>query len=230
MRQHKATALLEQDKSTYEFCSTYPKNARPDLPMLSAMCSATLTDIEEAVIELFSAHDASQVTMKQVAATAKVSLQTLYKYFGDKQTLICTVVDRVLERLARRMIEYLYGIDSVQERLRKTLWVCFNFVDTNPKTVMVISAAVPASRYRNISIYENKELIDAFVIILAEGQQRGILNDKVPLYVLFDVFMGFISRLGYMHVIRGTATPINEQFSTLFDIVWRSMAKPLSDA
>ena len=163
--------------------------------------------------------------MIQIASTANVSLQTLYKYFGDKQTVLYTIMDIVLGRLATRIMDHLQGIDSVKDRLRKTLWVCLDFVDTQPDAVMVLST-VSISRFHNIAIYENKELIDAFLSVLADGQERGVLNDKVPLHILFDVFMGFINRLGIMHILRKTQRPINADFDILFEMLCRSMAKP----
>lgn len=192
---------------------------------LSAMRPATLDNIEKAVRKLFAGFDANEVTMAQIAKTANVSLQTLYKYFGDKQTLFYTIMDRVLGRLASRMIDHLQGIDSVEERLRKTLWVCFDFVDSHPDAVMVLYS-VSELHFRNIAIYENKELIDAFLTVLEDGQTRGVLNDTVPLYTLFDVFMGFINRLGLMHIIRQTETPIIAEFDALFVILWRAISKP----
>ena len=195
------------------------------LAPLADMRPATLDKIEKAVRQLFATSDASEVTMIQIASTANVSLQTLYKYFGDKQTVLYTIMDIVLGRLATRIMDHLQGIDSVKDRLRKTLWVCLDFVDTQPDAVMVLST-VSVSRFHNIAIYENKELIDAFLSVLADGQERGVLNDKVPLHILFDVFMGFINRLGIMHILRKTQRPINADFDILFEMLWRSMAKP----
>ncbi|WP_373407881.1 TetR/AcrR family transcriptional regulator [Psychrobacter sp. JB385] len=195
------------------------------LAPLSDMRPATLDKIEQAVRKVFAGLDANEVTMAQIAKSANVSLQTLYKYFGDKQTLFYTIMDIVLGRLAARIMDHLQGIDSVQDRLRKTLWVCFDFVDSHPDAVMVLSS-VSASRIRNIAIYENKELIGAFLAVLEDGQNRGVLNDTVPLHILFDVFMGFISRLGLMHTIRQTETPINAEFDALFVILWRAISKP----
>ena len=200
------------------------KNSMPLAP-LTDMRAATLDKIEQAVRQLFATSDASEVTMIQIASTANVSLQTLYKYFGDKQTVLYTIMDIVLGRLATRIMDHLQGIDSVKDRLRKTLWVCLDFVDTQPDAVMVLST-VSISRFHNIAIYENKELIDAFLSVLEDGQKRGVLNDKVPLYTLFDVFMGFINRLGIMHILRKTERPINADFDTLFEMLWCSMAKP----
>lgn len=195
------------------------------LAPLSDMRPATLDKIEQAVRKVFAGFDANEVTMAQIAKSANVSLQTLYKYFGDKQTLFYTIMDIVLGRLAARIMDHLQGIDSVQDRLRKTLWVCFDFVDSHPDAVMVLSS-VSASRIRNIAIYENKELIGAFLAVLEDGQNRGVLNDTVHLHMLFDVFMGFISRLGLMHTIRQTETPLNAEFDALFVILWRAISKP----
>lgn len=194
-------------------------------PLLD-MRPATLDKIEKAVRKVFAGVDSNEVTMAQIAKSANVSLQTLYKYFGDKQTLFYTIMDIVLGRLAARIMDHLQGIDSVQDRLRKTLWVCFDFVDSHPDAVMVLSS-VSASHIRNIAIYENKELIGAFLDVLEDGQNRGVLNDTVPLYILFDVFMGFISRLGLMHIIRQTDTPINAEFDALFNMLWRAISKPV---
>lgn len=196
------------------------------LAPLSDMRPATLDKIEKAVRKVFAGVDSNEVTMAQIAKSANVSLQTLYKYFGDKQTLFYTIMDIVLGRLAARIMDHLQGIDSVQDRLRKTLWVCFDFVDSHPDAVMVLSS-VSASHIRNIAIYENKELIGAFLDVLEDGQNRGVLNDTVPLYILFDVFMGFISRLGLMHIIRQTDTPINAEFDALFNMLWRAISKPV---
>lgn len=195
------------------------------LAPLSEMRPATLDKIEKAVRQLFAGHDASDITMIQIANAANVSLQTLYKYFGDKQTVLYTIMDLVLGRLAARMMDHLQGIDSVEDRLRKTLWVCLDFVDTQPDAVMVLSK-VSIARFHNIAIYKNKELINAFLSVLEDGQKRGVLVDTVPLHILFDVFMGFVSRLGIMQNIRQADTPLNANFDVLFGMLWRSMSKP----
>ena len=192
------------------------------LAPLSDMRPATLDKIQKAVRQLLLV---VMLGMIQIAKAANVSLQTLYKYFGDKQTVLYNIMDLVLGRLVIKMMDHLQGIDSVEDRLRKTLWVCLDFVDTHPDAVMVLSK-VSIARFHNISIYKNKELIDAFLSVLEDGQKRGVLVETVPLHILFDVFMGFISRLGIMKTIRQADTLLNANFDALFDILWRSMSKP----
>ena len=192
------------------------------LAPLSDMRPATLDKIQKAVRQLLLV---VMLAMIQIAKAANVSLQTLYKYFGDKQTVLYNIMDLVLGRLATRMMDHLQGIDNVEDRLRKTLWVYLDYVDTHPDTVMVLSK-VSIARFHNIAIYKNKELIDAFLSVLKDGQKRGVLVETVPLHILFDVFMGFISRLGIMKTIRQADALLNANFGALFDILWRSMSKP----
>ena len=215
----------DRAKSAAQTAKSTAQTESVALAPLSDMRPATLDKIEKAVRQLFASSDASDITMIQIAKAANVSLQTLYKYFGDKQTVLYTIMDIVLGRLATRMMDHLQGIDSVEDRLRKTLWVCLDFVDTHPDAVMVLSK-VSIARFNNIAIYNNKELINAFLSVLEDGQKRGVLVETVPLHILFDVFMGFISRLGIMKTIRQTDAPLNANFDALFDILWRSMSKP----
>ena len=137
------------------------------LAPLSDMRPATLDKIQKAVRQLLLV---VMLGMIQIAKAANVSLQTLYKYFGDKQTVLYNIMDLVLDRLAIRMMDHLQGIDSVEDRLRKTLWVCLDYVDTHPDAVMVLSK-VSIARFHNIAIYKNKELIDAFLSVLEDGQK-----------------------------------------------------------
>lgn len=207
-----------------------PSNTMGDLTLLAQIRPATLDKIEKSVIALYASDDseaaAESVTMQAIAKHANVSLQTLYKYFGDKNTLIYVILDRVLSRLAARMIDHLSGIDSVKDRLRKTLWVMFDFVDHNPDAVLFFSTAIPVSHYQHIAIYENKDLMQAFLQVLSDGQQRGELNQNVSLKTLLDVFMGFITRLGLMHVLRHSPKPMTDNFDDLFEILWRAISQP----
>lgn len=193
-------------------------------PPISAMRRSTLDRLEDAVLTLFSTNDMHEISMAQIAKAANVSLQTLYKYFENKQVLVYTVIDRVLARLTDRMVDHLQGIDSVKERLRKTLWVCFDFFDHHPKALMVMSTAIPLSRHRNVAIYEDKALLTAFLTLLSDGQKKGVLNNDVSLKILFDVFMGFILRIGLMHIIRQEKEPLTKNFAQLFNLLWQAIA------
>lgn len=192
--------------------------------LLSQMRSDTQARIEKAVLALFSSRDFHEVSLVDVARAANVSLQTIYKYFGSKETLVYTMLDVVLGRLAERMIDHLQGIADARERLRKTCWVTLDYMDKHPAVMLLLFTAVPVSRYKNIDIYESPELMGAFLGVFKDGQARGVLNNQVSSKVLLDVFMGIIGRVVLMHIVRGEKQPLTDQFDELFHILWRAMS------
>lgn len=191
---------------------------------LDGMRTDTLARLEKAVLELFSQRDFHEVSLHDVARSANVSLQTIYKYFGSKEALVYGMLDIMLGRLAERMIDHLQGIDDARERLRKTCWVTLDYMDRHPAVMLLMFTAVPVSRHKNIGIYESPELMSAFLGVFKDGQQRGVLNSQVSSKVLLDVFMGIIGRVVLMHIVRGEKSPLTEQFDALFHILWRAMS------
>lgn len=192
--------------------------------ILRGMRADTLDRIEKAVLELFSTRDFHEVGLQEVARSANVSLQTIYKYFGSKEILVYAMLDVMLVRLADRMIDHLQGIDDARERLRKTCWVLMDYMDKHPAVMMLLVTAIPASRHRNIRIYESPELMGAFLGVLKDGQARGVLNNRVSSKVLLDVFMGILGRVGLMHIVRADKQPLTDQFDEMFNILWRAMS------
>lgn len=203
-------------------CDESPPGATP----IRHMRPDTQARIERAVLELFSTRDFHEVGLLDVAKTANVSLQTIYKYFGSKEALVYGMLDVMLGRLAERMIDHLQGIDDVRERLRKTLWVTLDYMDRHPAVMLLLFTAVPVMRHRNIRIYESPDLLNAFMGVFKDGQSRGVLNTQVSIKVLLDVFMGIVGRISLMHIVRREKQPLIEQFDVLFDILWQAMATP----
>lgn len=192
--------------------------------LLASMRPDTQQRIEQAVLDLFSRRDFHEVSLIDVARTAHVSLQTIYKYFGSKEELVYAMLDVTLGRLATRMLDHLQGIDNVRERLRKTCWVTLDYMDKHPAVILLLFTAVPVSRYSQLQIYESPELMGAFRGVLQDGQARGVLNHTVSSKVLLDVFMGIIGRVILMHVVRGEQRPLIDQFDAIFNVLWRAMS------
>lgn len=187
------------------------------------MRRATLVRVERAVLDLFTTREFTQVALKDVAAAAHVSLQTIYKYFGSKEHLVAYVLDTTLTRLAKRMIDHLKGIEDFRERLRKTLWVMLDYFDKHPKVILLMTVSIPASQYQDLPVYESPELMGAFLGMLKEGQRSGTLNNGVSSKLLLDVYMGIFGRVVQMHFVRKDPEPLLNQFEALFDIVWQAL-------
>lgn len=204
------------------FVATLPGSlAHPSL-----MRKATLVRIEKAVFELFTQQEFHQVSLKAVAKHAHVSLQTIYKYFGSKEQLVAYVLDHTLTRLSRRMVEQLRTIENFRDRLSKTLWVMLDHFDKHPKLMSLLTRSIPAAQFQELPVYENPELMSAFLGLLKDGQQQGLLRQQVSSKILLDIFMGILSRVVLMHSLRGAQENLLSHHAELEAILWGALAQP----
>jgi TetR/AcrR family transcriptional regulator, repressor of fatR-cypB operon len=193
---------------------------------LTGLDPATRERIELAVLEIFSGREFHRVGLIEVARSANVSLQTIYKYYGSKEAVLFSSLDSWLGRLAARMIDHLQGLEDYKEKLRKTFWVVLDFFDKNPQVAQLIMSSVYVNTWRKLETYHNPQLFGAFMKVLGEGRARGVLDDKVDEKILLDYILGVLGRLVQMHVQRGARKPLTAQANVLFEMLWRAIAKP----
>lgn len=189
------------------------------------MRRATLIRVERAVLDLFSNNEFHHVALKDVAAQAHISLQTIYKYFGGKDQLVFWVIDYTLTRLSKRMIEQLQTIEDFKERLGKTLWIMLDFFDKQPQLISLLNMTTPAAQYRTLTVYESPELMGAFLGLFRDGQAQGKLRQDMPTKLHLDIFMGVLTRVVHMHHQRNEQAKLIEQHALLLDILWCGLQK-----
>lgn len=197
------------------------------LPRLDGLNPETRQRIESAVLDIFSRREFHRVGLIDVARAANVSLQTIYKYYGSKEALLFSCLDARLSELAVRMIDHLQGIDEYKERLRKTFWVVLDFFDRNEKVAQLALSSVYVNSWRKHGNYQHPELFGAFIRVLAEGRERGVLSDEVEEKVLLDYIIGVLGRIVLMHIQRGDEGRLAERANVLFEMLWRAIARPV---
>lgn len=187
---------------------------------------ATRARIEQAVLDVFADREFHKVGLIEIARAANVSLQTLYKYYGSKEALLFESLDAFLGRLAVRMIDHLQGIEDYKEKLRKTFWVVLDYFEKNPKIAQLIMSSVYLNTWRKTEAWQSPELMGAFMKVLGEGRERGILTDQVDEKILLDYILGVLGRLVQMYINRGQKKPLSHQANVLFEMLWRAIENP----
>lgn len=186
----------------------------------------TRARVEQAVLDVFADREFHRVGLIEIARAGNVSLQTIYKYYGSKEALLFSSLDTWLGKLAARMIDHLQGIEDYKEKLRKVFWVVLDFFEKNPKVAQLIMSSVYINTWRKTEAYQHRALFRAFMQVLSEGKQRGILNDQVDEKILLDYILGVLGRLVSMNIARGQKKPLTAQVPVLFEMLWRAIAKP----
>ena len=186
----------------------------------------TRARIEDAMLRIFSRREFHKVGMADIAREARVSLQTLYKYYGSKETLLFSGLDSWLGHLTSRMMDHLQGIQTYKDRLRKVFWVVLDYFESNPRVAQVMTTSVYVSAWRNEPSFRQPQLMSVFLRVLAEGRDQGVLTDEVDEKTLLDFIYGFGSRVIGMWMHRGMREPLADRADVLFEMVWRAIARP----
>ena len=184
--------------------------------------------IERAAVQVFADSEFHQVTLQQVARAARCSLQTLYRYYGNdrqgsKEALLSACLHHGLEQLAERMLDHLAGIATFRDRLSKVFWVVLDFFDRNPEMGRMMINSVYPGLWGSDTTPAQQQLSGLFISVLREGQEQGILNDRVATPILLDFFYGVLLRISQMHLLRGREGQLADQHGVLFDMLWRAI-------
>ncbi len=178
------------------------------------------------MVAAFSQQEFHRVNLIDIARGAGVSLQTLYKYYGNKETLLFATLDARLARLEARLVDHLHGIADCKERLRKVFWVILDFTETQPEVIQMMMSSVYLAAWHRQDSFRNPLLFEPFLKVLRDGRASGVLDDGVDEKALLDLFLGFVFRLGQMYIHRGRTQSLTGQSDALFEMVWRAIAKP----
>lgn len=188
--------------------------------------AAARTRIEAAVLDLFAQQEFHRVKLAEVATRAHVSLQTLYKYYGSKESLLFATLDSRLGELAGRMIDHLQGIEHYKDRLRKVFWLVLDYIERRPQVAQIIISSVYLNTWRRDDTFRQAELMAVFLRVLGEGRAQGALTDEVDEKDLLDVFLGVAVRSITMWLVRGRSEPLAAKAPALFELIWRAISKP----
>lgn len=182
--------------------------------------------IEQAVLDIFSEREFHRVGLIEIARSANVSLQTIYKYYGSKEALLFSSLEASLAKLAMRMLDHLEGIEDFKERLRKVFWVSLDFYEKNPKVMQLQMSSVYLNTWRKQEHFDSPQLFGTMLKVFREGRSRGILTDEVDEKYMLDFLMGSVSRFIQMYIHRGMKEPVTRHANALFEMLWRAIAKP----
>ncbi len=148
----------------------YPKTTAEREKALAQIDPDTRHRIEDAARVLFAEREFHRVKLIDVARHARISLQTLYKYYGSKETVLFASLDTWLSTLARRMIDHLQGIENFRDRLRKVFWVLLDYFERNPEVAQIILSSVYLNTWREDDTFRQPQLMSVFLGVIEEGR------------------------------------------------------------
>ena len=178
------------------------------------------------VLEVFSQGDFHQVNMRDIAKKAGVGYATIYRHFKSKEQLLFWFVDFWLSELIERIIDHLRGMEEINEKIRKIVWLQLDFYNRNPDVGRIILMTVPLKTWMQDKTYRQERMIKLMTEVLNEGQEKKILDPQLPTPILLDVLLGLTGRTFTMWIHRGMEGKLTDQAGVLFELIWRAIVNP----
>lgn len=100
--------------------------------------------IVDAALELL-AEKGPEFGLEEVAARAGLSKPVIYRFFGDRATLIDAMGERATNQLAQRMMPAVYAEVANLARIRAVIGVFIRFVDESPNAYWLFTRAAPGT-------------------------------------------------------------------------------------
>ncbi len=160
---------------------TSQATARPD----SAKQEAILRES----VQVFARQGFRGTDVQEIADRAGVGKGTVYRYFGDKQSLFWATAYWVLEQLHQRLRDVIAGADGALNKLRASCHAYAAFFAENPDylEIFVLDRAEFRGRAPEHHRERHEQMIREFSDIIREGMASGELRRDDPRRIVWTL-------------------------------------------
>jgi AcrR family transcriptional regulator len=154
----------------------------------------------DAMERLLARYGYQKTTMDDVARDAGVGKGTIYLHFPSKEELVLSTIDRIVDRLLRRLEEIARLPQPADRRLREMLLIRvlfrFDSVRDYPQGVNDLLAALRPAYLARRQRYFAAEA-EVLAAVLREGQAAGVFTCPDPLAAAHTLLLATNSLLPY---------------------------------
>ena len=140
--------------------------------------------IINAAIALFIRNGVKKTTMQELAALANVSKVTIYKYFGDKDTLYAAVCGEICGQYDRALQTKIDASSGIMEKMTGCTTILTEFICSGNMTLCNALAGLnPAAR----AAYEGfQDTVKSRIMsLIQQGREVAIIRRDVDLEILY---------------------------------------------
>ena len=162
-----------------------------------------LEKLRETIIQLFAEGQYHEVGMRAICQSAKVSPQTVYKYFGSKDQLLLACMEQDMQRLAAHCHQASLQHEDPVDALHQYCIATFEFFADEPLIARIIYLNIPGIYWANQSSPGRELLADGLGKLVKKAQKAGRITKAVPAHWVVDIFTGAANRLLMRWLVEG---------------------------
>lgn len=153
--------------------------------------------ILEAAAKVFSKKGFFNARVSDIAHEADVADGTIYIYFKNKDDILISLFEVIMQRFLSVLKDELAKLSSPEEKLKRLLQLHFKMSEENPEVAEVITIELRQS-YKFIKEYKNlwfKEYLDIVSGIIKEGQGKKIFRTDIHPGIIKRAIFGALDEL-----------------------------------
>ncbi len=155
-----------------------------------------------------------------------MSFNTIYRYFGDKESLLFWFINDWLHELYPHAVAPLLEESSVAAGMLESLRRHLMFYERHPKVGRIIFLTVPLERWMRDETYHQHLVMKTFIRAIAAGQARGELRPDVTPLAILDAFAGMLNRTFVMWEYRRRKYSLAGKAEEVFSLIWGGIGAP----
>ena len=146
--------------------------------------------------ELFVSEGYRNVSMRKIADRIEYSPAAIYGYFPSKDDIFFALTEEGFRILAERLLEVTAHVDEPLERLRRGLWVFYEFSKTDPEyfELMFLERSVPSisQDFQRFEFFQETtaRAENDIRACISGGAFSATLNPSAALHVLWVGMLG----------------------------------------
>ncbi|MGD8327724.1 MAG: TetR/AcrR family transcriptional regulator [Sphingomonadales bacterium] len=154
-----------------------------------------LAKLRATILDMFASSAYEDVSIRDICAKAKVSPQTVYKYFGNKEVMFYACIEEDLNELHRLCFVETAKYDDLKERLNAFTRTVCDFYFNRPNVARIVFMNIPSRYWVSRREFIRTPVHEAIDMYIREGQIKGEIWPDVSPGVMQNMIMGMLHRL-----------------------------------
>ncbi len=201
----------------------------PDVVFLGRKISEKRKKIEEKILDsasdIMNKNGYAGATMADIARDAGITEPTLYQYFGGKENLLFSVIERKMEDSLLYLNDHLMGITGGYNKLRKLIWAHLKYNETNPIYLKLLLTEGRANRnyYKTRAYRLSRKYAGIVMGILEEGVTEGSFQPDLNLRLARELILGVLDLEAYTVLVIEEITDSLPDYEDIMKLVDRML-------
>jgi AcrR family transcriptional regulator len=164
----------------------------------------------EVATRLFQEHGSDEVTVRRIAAAAKIEAGSIYYHFASRDEIMRAVLERGVGDATKEVLEAIAEADacaSPLERLRVALGAHLKYTLRHHFSSRLRAIRRLPKRLRDHHMKQERDYAAIFADLLTEAQRKGLLRSGFDLSVVRMLAMGSLTWAAEWYDPDGTMDP-----------------------